>query len=153
MKIISFPLSLRMMTQVLEALSSSERAGTSRSHLIELWRPLIHVYKTTWHTPQLPLTHTQPPLFPGPSGLIILKNSGKISIFPFCSYSKCSSWRKGRTWKSDLQLYRRNYCQSWAPFVFKYDWFHLMVWKLVLYLESWNFWGWKRPPKINKSKH
>lgn len=42
------PLSLRMMTQMLEALlSSSERAGTSRSHFIELWRPLIHVYKTT----------------------------------------------------------------------------------------------------------
>lgn len=75
-----FPLSLRMMTQMLEALlSCSEWAGTTRSHLIELWRPLIPVYKMPdTHHSSLFHTHTALPA-PVPFWLTILKNSSMVS--------------------------------------------------------------------------
>lgn len=63
---------------MLEALlSSSEWAGTTYSHLIELWRPLIPVYKMPdTHHSSLFHTHTALPV---PFWLTILKNSSMVS--------------------------------------------------------------------------
>lgn len=99
--------SLRMMTQMLEALLNiSEWAGTSCSHLIELWRPLIPVHKTAWHTPELPLSHTRSSLRPCALMANHFEKQWWSFHFAFVQ-NEVTAWRQSWTPKSEILTSRK----------------------------------------------
>lgn len=152
MKIISFPLSLRMMTQVLEALSSSERAGTSRSHLIELWRPLIRVYKTTWHTPQLPLSHTQSHLCSQPLWFNHFEKQRQDFHFSILLLFKMQFLEEGQNMKIRLSSVEGSIVRA-GHSVFKPGWFSPDGLEAGFVLRIMEFLRLEKTPMISKSKH
>lgn len=125
--------SLRMMTQMLEALLNiSEWAGTSCSHLIELWRPLIPVHKTAWHTPELPLSHTRSSLRPCALMANHFEKQRWSFHFAFVQ-NEVTAWRQNWTPKSEILTSRKKkYWQSWTFLVFTLACFWQGEFKTVL---------------------